>query len=118
MPDNDWEIRLEPGQCIDIIPIGDTQYCVRCYHINDKFAGAAQQEKRFPVVESLEKLVESVNMEGLEGLGQYATTFLSAEDISRTEDGSYLQGDLKEAFLQIRSGFYPVEAFVRTGDRA
>ena len=95
VPDNDWEIRLEPGQCIDIIPIGDTQYCVRCYHINDKFAGAAQQEKRFPVVESLEKLVESVNMEGLEGLGQYATTFLSAEDISNV-------ANLRRLFAQRR----------------
>ena len=82
VPENDWTITLEPGQCIDIIPIGDTQYCVRRYHINDKFAGAAQQEKRFPVIESLEKLVELVNLVGLEGLGSYATTFLSAEDIS------------------------------------
>ena len=82
VPENDWTITLAPGQCIDIIPIGDTQYCVRCYHINDKFAGAAQQEKRFPVIESLEKLVELVNLVGLEGLGSYATTFLSAEDIS------------------------------------
>lgn len=82
VPENDWTITLEPGQCIDIIPIGDTQYCVRRYHINDKFAGAEQQEKRFPVIESLEKLVELVNLVGLEGLGSYATTFLSAEDIS------------------------------------
>ena len=95
VPDNDWEIRLEPGQCIDIIPIGDTQYCVRCYDINDKFAGAAQQEKRFPVVETLEKLVELVNLAGLEGLGQYATTFLSAEDISNV-------ANLRRLFAQRR----------------
>ena len=95
VPDNDWEIRLEPGQCIDIIPIGDTQYCVRCYDINDKFAGAAQQEKRFPVVESLEKLVELVNLVGLQGLAQYATTFLSAEDISNV-------ANLRRLFAQRR----------------
>ncbi len=95
VPDNDWEITLEPGQCIDIIPIGDTQYCVRCYHINDKFAGTAQQEKRFPVLDSLEKLVESVNLVGLEGLDQYATTFLSAEEISNV-------ANLRRLFAQRR----------------
>ena len=76
VPDNDWEIRLEPGQCIDIIPIGDTQYCVRRYHINDKFAGGDQQEKRFPVLDSLDSL------EHLENLESKAVGFLSAEDIS------------------------------------
>ena len=76
VPENDWTIHLEPGQCVDIIPIGETQYCVRRYDINEKFAGAAQQEKRFPVLDSLDQLV---NLDGLERL---ATTFLSAEDIS------------------------------------
>ena len=76
VPENDWEIRLEPGQCIDIIPIGETQYCVRRYHINDKFAGAEQQEKRFPVLDSLDSL------EHLENLESKAVGFLSAEDIS------------------------------------
>ena len=76
VPDNDWTITLEPGQCIDIIPIGETQYCVRRYDINEKFAGAAQQEKRFPVIESLEGL------DNLENLESKAVGFLSAEDIS------------------------------------
>lgn len=76
VPENDWTITLEPGQCIDIIPIGDTQYCVRRYHINDKFAGAEQQEKRFPVLDSLDHL------ENLDNLESKAVGFLSAEDIS------------------------------------
>ena len=76
VPDNDWTITLEPGQCIDIIPIGETQYCVRRYDINEKFAGAAQQEKRFPVLDSLDGL------ENLENLEEKAVGFLSAEDIS------------------------------------
>lgn len=82
VPQNDWTIHLEPGQCVDIIPIGDTQYCVRLYDINEKFAGAAQQEKRFPVVESLNKLVELVEQVGLAGLDRHVSTYLSAEDIS------------------------------------
>ena len=76
VPDNDWTITLEPGQCIDIIPIGETQYCVRRYDINEKFAGAAQQEKRFPVLDSLDGL------DNLDNLESKAVGFLSAEDIS------------------------------------
>ena len=76
MPDNDWTITLEPGQCVDIIPIGETQYCVRRYDINEKFAGAAQQEKRFPVLDSLDGL------DNLDNLESIAVGFLSAEDIS------------------------------------
>ena len=76
VPDNDWTITLEPGQCVDIIPIGETQYCVRRYDINEKFAGAAQQEKRFPVLDSLDGL------DNLDNLESIAVGFLSAEDIS------------------------------------
>lgn len=76
VPDNDWTITLEPGQCVDIVPIGETQYCVRRYDINEKFAGAAQQEKRFPVLDSLDGL------DNLDNLESKAVGFLSAEDIS------------------------------------
>ncbi|MDT3388887.1 MAG: bifunctional fucokinase/L-fucose-1-P-guanylyltransferase [Bacteroidota bacterium] len=76
VPDNDWTITLEPGQCIDMIPIGETQYCVRRYDINEKFAGTAQQEKRFPVLDSL------AGLENLDNLESKAVGFLSAEDIS------------------------------------
>ena len=76
VPDNDWTITLEPGQCVDIIPIGEKQYCVRRYDINEKFAGAAQQEKRFPVLDSLDGL------DNLDNLESIAVGFLSAEDIS------------------------------------
>ena len=76
VPDNDWTITLEPGQCVDIIPIGEKQYCVRRYDINEKFAGAAQQEKRFPVLDSLDGL------DNLDNLESKAVGFLSAEDIS------------------------------------
>jgi len=89
VPDNDWHVDLQPGECVDIIPIGETQYCVRCYHIDDKFAGAAQQEKRFPVLDSLDQLEDLNNLEKL------ATTFLSAEDISNV-------ANLRRLFAQRR----------------
>ena len=50
VPENDWQVTLLPGQCLDIVPIGDDRYAVRPYHIDDRFDGAEQQRKQFPVV--------------------------------------------------------------------
>ena len=49
VPENDWHISLAPGDCIDVVPIGDTDYAIRRYNIDDRFAGAAQQAPIFPV---------------------------------------------------------------------
>ncbi len=35
VPRNDWEIRLEPGECIDVVPVGENDYEVRRYHIDE-----------------------------------------------------------------------------------
>lgn len=50
VPENDWEIELQPFQCIDIVPIGTDDYAVRPYGYNDRFAGDRQSAKVFPVV--------------------------------------------------------------------
>ena len=39
VPENDWQIELRKGQCVDIVPIGDRQWAVRPYGFNDKFRG-------------------------------------------------------------------------------
>ena len=39
VPENDWQIELRKGQCVDIVPIGDMQWAVRPYGFNDKFRG-------------------------------------------------------------------------------
>ena len=39
VPDNDWNITLAPGQCVDIVPIGTNQWAVRPYGFNDTFRG-------------------------------------------------------------------------------
>lgn len=36
VPRNDWEIHLEPGECIDVVPVGDHDYEQRRYHIDDR----------------------------------------------------------------------------------
>ncbi|MBQ4387627.1 MAG: bifunctional fucokinase/L-fucose-1-P-guanylyltransferase [Prevotella sp.] len=88
VPENDWHLTLQPGQCLDIIPVGERQYCIRPYRIDDRFAGSEQQKKQFPVVEHLESLG---NLESLESLGNLGSPddpkspvvgYLSAEEIS------------------------------------
>ena len=49
VPQNDWDITLAPGECIDVVPIGDSEYAIRRYNIDDRFAGPAQQAPIFPV---------------------------------------------------------------------
>ncbi|MBR1548779.1 MAG: bifunctional fucokinase/L-fucose-1-P-guanylyltransferase [Prevotella sp.] len=71
VPRNDWQLKLEPGECIDVVPIGETDYVVRRYHIDDRFAGAEQQRRQFPVVSPV---ALSPTCDG--------TSLLSAEDIS------------------------------------
>ena len=56
VPENDWEISLLPGQCVDIVPIGEKGYAVRTYGFNDKFAGKLQFTPLFPVIEDLNEL--------------------------------------------------------------
>ena len=91
VPENDWKISLAPGECIDVVPIGDTEYAVRRYHIDDRFAGAEQQKKQFPVLD---------NLEGLADLGMIdksASRLISAEDIS-TEANLHRLFDQRRAF--------------------
>lgn len=40
VPENDWELSLPPGLCVDVVPIGDHRLCLRPYHMEDKFSGA------------------------------------------------------------------------------
>lgn len=53
VPKNNWNITLAPGQCIDIVPMGETQYVVRPYGFNDRFAGEEQQKPQFPIVDNI-----------------------------------------------------------------
>lgn len=55
VPKNNWNITLAPGQCIDIVPMGETQYVVRPYGFNDSFAGEEQQRPQFPIVDNIDE---------------------------------------------------------------
>ena len=40
VPDNDWKLRLNAGVCLDFVPVGDDEFCIRVYGFNDAFKGA------------------------------------------------------------------------------
>lgn len=40
VPENDWDIHLRPGDCIDIVPLGEKGFVVRPYGFHDPFRGA------------------------------------------------------------------------------
>jgi len=39
VPDNLWPLRLEPGVCLDFIPVAERDFCLRPYGFNDTFSG-------------------------------------------------------------------------------
>ncbi len=82
VPENNWQVSLKPGQCIDVIPIGEEQYCIRTYGYHDRFDGEEQQRKQFPVVDAAifkeSKVFNDINeMKTIE-----SCCLLSAEEIS------------------------------------
>ena len=92
VPENDWHLTLAPGECIDVVPIGETQYAVRRYRIDDRFAGDEQQKRQFPVVEK-EILAR---LEELGKTDKVPTVHLSAEEISN-------EANLRRLFAQRRA---------------
>ena len=88
VPQNDWQISLAAGQCLDIVPVGDDRYAVRCYRIDDRFDGAEQQREQFPVLR-LEEIAPYLNAQS----STLNAQFLSAEQISA-------QANLERLFAQ------------------
>lgn len=44
VPVNDWDIKLNEGVCIDVVPIEDSKFVARPYGFNDPFRGDASLE--------------------------------------------------------------------------
>ena len=97
VPQNNWKLHLAPGECIDVVPIGDKEYTIRRYHIDDRFAGPEQQKQQFPV---LDNLAELARLEMLDHLDKLATRLISAEEIS-TEANLHRLFDQRKAFRKL-----------------
>ncbi|MBR6455389.1 MAG: bifunctional fucokinase/L-fucose-1-P-guanylyltransferase [Prevotella sp.] len=88
VPENRWQISLDDGQCVDIVPIGEKEWAVRPYHIDDSFSGDQQFEPLFPVVGNIDEMGIVLRwMLGEKDLDEGRKIFeksrrLSAEDIS------------------------------------
>jgi len=39
VPENDWPLQLEPGVCLDFVPVAERDHCVRAYGFRDTFSG-------------------------------------------------------------------------------
>ena len=72
VPDNDWQLTLAPGQCIDIIPVGEDEFTVRPYGFNDKFRGNIMDGKTeflgHPFVEWIINRTAETHIDGEEDL--------------------------------------------------
>ena len=93
VPENDWKLHLAPGECIDVVPIGDKEYAIRCYHIDDRFAGAEQQKQQFPVVDTLDGITSPRDV-------QNPVRMISAEEIS-TEANLHRLFNQRKAFRKL-----------------
>ena len=84
VPENQWQLTLNPGQCLDIVPVGDDKYVVRCYHIDDRFDGAEQQRKQFPVLayNEIEPWLQNKLSPHPSALSLHPSSLISAEEIS------------------------------------
>ena len=45
VPQNTWNIDLLPGQCVDMVPVGEKAFVVRPYGFDDKFRGDLHDSK-------------------------------------------------------------------------
>ncbi len=54
IPHNDWSLSLPNGVCLDIATVEEDKYCIRPYHIDDKFSGDFGDEQTCWLGEKLE----------------------------------------------------------------
>lgn len=80
IPENNWSLELAPGICLDVVAIDEDSFCLRPYHIDDKFSGATGSDKTL-------------------WLGLKFTEWLNLRDISFQKAGLLEVDDIQEAKL-------------------
>lgn len=80
VPENAWDLRLEPGVCLDFVPVRERDLCIRCYAMDDAFSGA-------------------VGNPATRWLGRPAREWFAARDIGLPRAGISPDMDLQEAPL-------------------
>lgn len=110
VPENQWTVTLKPGDCLDVIPIGEKSFVARAYDFNDSFKYVTAREGEdpfktpvFPVfddVEAMGEYVKNVFENGNSSLNSQLSTLhtntISAEEILN-------KANLKRLFAQRQS---------------
>lgn len=69
VPENNWNLTLNPGICVDVVPLGETQWVLRPYGFNDAMRGdlrdASTEYLGMPVSDWLAK--RGISAEEIEG---------------------------------------------------
>jgi galactokinase/mevalonate kinase-like predicted kinase len=47
VPENNWQLELPPGCCLDLVPVGEDRFCVRIYGYWDQFRETPEQGARW-----------------------------------------------------------------------
>lgn len=73
VPVNDWRLEVPAGVCIDVVPLGETDYVARPYGFNDAFKGSLTDDTvsylGHPVTEWLaERNLQTTDIEGTNDL--------------------------------------------------
>ncbi len=107
VPENNWNVTLADGICVDIVPIGEGGYAVRPYGYDDAFRGAVGGEATFlnrPLLRWLEARGLSPEALGNTADIQAAELFPVAD--SADEAGAWLEWMLSDAPDAARSALY------------
>ncbi len=75
VPENDWKLVLKPGICLDIIPVGKDDHCIRPYGTDDRFRGTISEQS--------------------EWMGKPAVQWLAERDITPEEAGIKENADIQ-----------------------
>lgn len=47
IPANSWELELPACLCLDLVPLADDSYCIRCYGFEDQFRGSLEEGEKW-----------------------------------------------------------------------
>jgi galactokinase/mevalonate kinase-like predicted kinase len=100
VPENDWSLQLSDGRCLDMPPVGDESFAIRCYGFDDAFRGPIGEEATRWMDASVASWLERRGLSFAEAGLDPKTDLQTAElfpTIAETElDGGFIQWMLDE----------------------
>ena len=85
VPQNNWEIELADGICVDFVPVGTTSHVIRPYGINDAFSGDINSKDTYWMNQSLAKWLNARAL-SVDGIGAENIDIQSAKLFPQTEN--------------------------------